>query len=149
MSVRRDYPDQWYELHNPPSATIPRTVALQVSAGDLPPNVGKAAVADIAVYLAPADPLKPASKVEVDLTHGNTSKPAGAVTDAGGVISTRRGNGASWQAISSADPPALVTGEWTLGLLPDGGALVDQGAIDDIIVVLSYTARARHGRGDQ
>jgi hypothetical protein len=142
LSVRRDYPDQWYELHNPPSATVPRTIALQVSAGDLPPNTGKAAVADIAVYLAPADPLKPASKVEVDLTHGNSGKPAGAVTDAGGVISTRRGNGASWQAISSADPPAPVTGKWTLGLQPDGGALVDQGAIDDIIVVLSYTAQA-------
>ena len=62
----------------------------------------------------------------------------GAATTTGGIASTRRGNAASWSALYGATP----AGDWRLSFDASAAALFEAGALDDILLVVSWAGQA-------
>jgi hypothetical protein len=143
LSLRRDFPDEWYALHNPTPGTRERRVTLTLDRTDFPPNLDRLTVAQTVVYLVPAKGTKPVNGVSLGLTHGSAwvdgvLVPVGGTSGESkdGVISTRRNNGGQWTAIAGHDP----TGEWTLTFdAVDVVSLFDVGAVDDVLLIIGYT----------
>ena len=130
FSLRQDFPDQWYDLHNPLSPTGPRTVRLRLDPADFPSNITAPAVDQLVLYLMSQNgPLDPAS---VTLTHAGQS---GVARSDKGVISTRRGNADSWKKNFGGTD---ARGTWELVFPPEVGALFDNDGLKDVLFVIGY-----------
>jgi hypothetical protein len=138
FSVSRDFPDQWYALINPPPGTAsqPVTVTLTLAGQNFPAGIVPASLSttQVAVQLAAAGPLVP---VSVTLSHGGASGTA--LTDPGGIASTRRG-AAGWSALTgTASGPV---GDWTLTFDAAGAQLLQQGVVSDLVLIVSWLGQA-------
>ncbi|MDQ1645885.1 MAG: hypothetical protein QOJ50_2069, partial [Cryptosporangiaceae bacterium] len=143
LSLRRDFPDLWYALHNPPPGTTERRVSLRLDRSDFAPNLDRLAVTQSVVYLVPADGHAAPDDVGVGLTHGTAwvdgaLVPVGGASGGsrGGVISTRRNNGGKWTEIAGEDP----AGDWALEFgEADAASFFDAGTLDDVLLIIGYT----------
>jgi hypothetical protein len=131
FSLARDFPDQWYDLNNPPDPAT-RSVTITLRDADFPSAISGIATAAVAVRLASNDTV-PATVVSL---HRGTAGGDAAATD--GIASTRRGNAASWSALYGASP----AGDWQLAFGSDAAALFDSGGLDDILLIISWTGQA-------
>ena len=157
FSIRNDFPDAWYDLFNPDLQAEPDRwlLRLKISRGDFPANLDRFRLAQIALRLSGDDPVLKSYTV-MSLTR---TSPTGAVVASSGsaraidgVISTRRGNGASWLPLigsAAGDPPPALFGDWILNLR--GGTpgeaqafqdTITTGRLEDILLVMTYTAEA-------
>ena len=136
-----DFPDAWYDLHNPDGTASPMTVALRIEETDFPPNLEDVRIAHVALYFARRD----RSNVEVQVESlslcpdGNTGTFGGGATTNDGLISTRSGNAGGWMAMIGQSP----VGEWQLSL-PDTAAvrgLFAEEQIEDIVLVVTCAGR--------
>ena len=134
FSFRQQFADQWYDLHNPDQSPAPMKVRFETAREDFPPNLDDIRIQQVVLYFARQGAF------EVPVTGLHLSPPeggsvGGGATSIDGVISTRRGNAGSWNAMIGKAP----TGKWDLAL-PDTDELkgrLQREEIDDILFVLT------------
>lgn len=138
-SVRDDFQDGWYDLHQPPDdPQSPVTIQLRTRTQDFPPNLEDPQLAQLLLFFTRTDPAS--DEVAVDgltLTRDDGAVSAGAATTIDGVISTRRANGASWLPLTGGPP----TAQWQLQLPASTATRIRNEDITDILLVISYTGR--------
>jgi GH15 family glucan-1,4-alpha-glucosidase len=133
FSLASSYPDQWYQLNNPDDPTQPRSVTINLRNLDFPINIRGLSTSAITLQLVPANGTE-LTPVAVTLSHNNQSGQA--TTDSTGLVGTRRG-AADWIPLFGAP-----TGDWQLTLDPAGGALLDSGAITDVLLDITWTGQS-------
>jgi hypothetical protein len=155
FSLRNDFPDAWYDLHNPDLLEEPQQdlVHLAVTRNDLPANLERIHLEHVTISFSCADTTLDTFTIP-SLTR---SDPAGDPPVAGGgaraidgAVSTRRGNGAAWQslvAMSAGGQRPTPIGDWELSLRSvepaDRTALkkaLKNGLLEDVLFIFSYAA---------
>ena len=140
-SLRRNFPDAWYDLNNPDLTPSPMQVQFTTIRDDFPPNLSGFALEAVVLYIVRRD----GEDFELDLD-ALTFRPEGASGEVGGAavtvdarVSTRSGNGTPWLPMLGSVP----NGGWTLALpdTPSMRALFDDLLIEDILLVLTIEAR--------
>jgi hypothetical protein len=139
FSLRQEFPDAWYDLHNPQqSPPPPMTVRFNIRREDFAPNLDGLTIQHIAFYVA----RSAGSRVELHNV-GLHLTPAGGGGRFGGdgetrdgLISTRQGNAGNWSSLQTQNP----IGTWELQL-PGSEAQFRSGAIEDILLVITYGGR--------
>ncbi len=148
FSLRRQFPDQWYDLHNSDQATPPAmTVHFETVREDFPPNIENLKIDHLILYLAFADGKEPPADLPVSLrfteqgrTHPNPpGPPGGEKRSSDGVFSTRRGAPGAWGGMQSL----LPVGKWELTLpnTEEMKNLFKREKIEDILFVITYSGR--------
>jgi hypothetical protein len=144
FSLRNEFADQWYDLHNPEQTSTPMTVRFTTLREDFPPNIDALKIQHVLMYFVSSNTVP----IEVPVSHLHyTAAEApgtvgGSATSIDGIISTRRGNAGSWTAMITKSP----IGEWELAL-PNTDDVRSRFAddslqsIDDILLVLTYSGR--------
>jgi hypothetical protein len=142
FSLRDQYADQWYALHNPERAAAPMTVKFTLTPQGFPPNVDDVRTQQVffAVVRAEGQTFEIGNTQLLLTPRGETVAVGGAVdgtTD--GLISTRRGNGSAWIPLIGKSP----AGAWEL-TLPNTEEMKNRfknEEIDDLLLVLTYEGR--------
>ena len=142
FSFQQQFPDQWYDLHNPEQTPTPMTVRFKTTLGDFLPNLDDLRTQNLVLYLSSGNG-KPVEMQGVRLQfrkQGDDAPIGGAADSIDGVISTRRGNGSNWLPITGDNAPI---GEWELALPTDETTkkLFRNEEIEDILFVISYSGR--------
>jgi hypothetical protein len=140
-SLRNQFSDQWYELHNPDQSETPMTIRLSTTLADFPPNIDDVRIRQVLLYFSRGD--NPAFEVEVTAFRfkevGAVGFVGGGATSIDGIISTRRGNAGSWTSMIGKRP----AGDWEL-TLPNTeemrGRFGDD-EIRDVLLVITYAGR--------
>jgi hypothetical protein len=130
FSLARDFPDQWYDLNNPADPAA-RSATLALRDVDFPVGIDDLAAAAVAVRLS-SDATVP--ETTISLRHGAAG---GTATATNGMASTRRGNATAWTSFLGTSP----AGDWQLSFGSEASALFDSDALDDILLVLSWTGQ--------
>lgn len=144
FSLARDFPDQWYALLNGTNGTngtnggagTGRSATVNLRDVDFPVNMTGFQVTQVAVQIRTPDGTDPALTALLPVTLAHAGESETATTDARGVASTR--TGAGWARLTGLPP----TGEWTVGFDAAGAALLDQQTVEDVVLVLTWSARA-------
>jgi hypothetical protein len=141
FSFRQQFADQWYDLHNPDQTATPLTVRFTTVREDFPPNLGDLRIEHVALYFARTHDTRPEIQVSrlYFAEQGGTGQVGGAAVTVDGVISTRRGNAASWTAMIGKSP----FGDWELSL-PDTSQtreLFAHEKLEDILLVVTFSGR--------
>ena len=128
FSLRTQYPDAWYTLNNPdPTATDgSRTAAVTIGDADVPSQLENLVAENVSVQLIGEDDVPP---IMVTLTFGTAS---GEAQTSDGGAGTNRGNAPAWGVLVGGSP----VGTWTITLDSTAAALLDAGALDDVVLVL-------------
>ncbi|SHF57240.1 hypothetical protein SAMN05443144_11063 [Fodinibius roseus] len=137
FSFSDNFPDQWYDLHNPDQTDAPMAVQFDMRRQDFPPNFSGLEIQQVLLYFVRTG----GSSFEVDVKHlhliaGETTTKGGNARTTEGIISTRRGNGAGWMPLIGRSP----IGTWELAL-PNTTEVRDYfktEEIEDILFVISY-----------
>ena len=93
FSVRNQFPDAWYELHNPETVEPGRRmrVTLPLSAGDFPPHIHDLRVEHVSLFAVRSDALADEFTItSLGRVSDGQTVTAAEVTTTGGIISTRR-----------------------------------------------------------
>ncbi|GIH02637.1 hypothetical protein Rhe02_07040 [Rhizocola hellebori] len=141
-SIRDQFPDQWYDLHNPARPDAPLQIEFGTTPGDFPANVDNLVTEQLALFVVFADDSN--SPVRVSLTFtpdtAGASPISGEATTTGdGIASTRIGNAPAWIPMLNHQP----TGRWRLAF-PDAAPvrdLLDREGIADLVLVVTYTGQ--------
>jgi Tc toxin complex TcA C-terminal TcB-binding domain len=154
FSIRNDFADAWYDLHNLELLEEPDryVVRLRVGSDDFPTNLDRVRLENVSLQLSGSDPVLQSFTIP----SLKRTDPDGHVLAGGsaraleGAIGTRRGNDASWLpliAASAGSPPPTPFGAWELSLRSTEPGEIQRlddalsaGNLDDIILVLSYGA---------
>jgi hypothetical protein len=130
FSLAQDFPDAWYDLNNPADPTH-RQVTLTLRDLDFPLGIDSLGTTAVAVRLVGRDPVPDTT---VSLHRGTAGGDALA---SGGIASTRRG-AAAWIPLVGPAP----MGDWQLGFTTDVDPLFDSGALDDVVIVVTWSGRS-------
>jgi len=146
FSLRNDFPDAWWELHNPEQSETPLAVALTVEGMDFPPNVDELMLQHVALAIVSEGAAPKAMPVRLRLTEepaagGRPVTPTAwlSAMPVEGLISTRQANAGAWLGLLGRGP----VGRWQVSL-PDRDDVREWIATDafaDIVLVLSYGGR--------
>ena len=112
------------------------TVRFTTTRDDFPPNVEGLSIQHLALFFLRASGVT--SELRVDhlyLEQGNSRIEAGGATSVDGIISTRGGNGASWNSMKGG----LPVGEWEVAIDEDTKEMFEEEKIDDILFVITYS----------
>jgi hypothetical protein len=150
FSFRHEFADQWYDLNNPEVLDEPdqMIVRFRTERADFPPNIEELRLQQVVLYFSRGDE----AGFEVPATlrlRGSDTDPwvGGSAQSIDGIISTRRGNAASWLGMLDGRPPRPPIGEWELNLraaLDDGrpvAQVLKNEDIEDILFVITYSGR--------
>jgi Tc toxin complex TcA C-terminal TcB-binding domain/ABC toxin N-terminal region len=130
FSLAQDFPDAWYDLNNPADPAH-RQVTLTLRDPDFPLGVDGLGTTAVAARLVGRDAVPDTT---VSLHRG----PAGGdALASGGIASTRRG-AAAWIPLVGPTP----VGDWQLGFTADADPLFTSGALDDIVLIVSWSGRS-------
>jgi Tc toxin complex TcA C-terminal TcB-binding domain len=142
FSFRQQFPDQWYDLHNPDQAATPMTVRFKTARGDYLPNLDDLKTQHLVLYLAPANgqPVEMRGARLLFKKQSDQTPVGGSADSIDGVISTRRANGSNWLPITGNKPPV---GEWELALPTDDTTknFFRNEQIEDILFAITYSGR--------
>jgi hypothetical protein len=145
-SFAQQFPDAWYALNNAGQTANPFNVQVQTVLEDFPPNLKDLAVAQVLLWLIPADGQSFQLRPTLQFTPSDSGTAVGGAVGALGggapptfVFSTRRGNAAPWIPIIGSG----VEGSWTLAFpnTPDTAAVFDNEQIQDILMVVTYSGQ--------
>jgi hypothetical protein len=142
FSLRDQFADQWYDLHNPEQTPTPMVVGFTTTRQDFPPNLDDLRVQHVLLYVVRAQGyLFELSTVQLLYTAQGEPTPVGGTAGSSieGLISTRRSNAASWAALIGKSP----VGAWEL-TLPNTAEMKNRfknAEIDDILLVATYAGR--------
>jgi hypothetical protein len=134
---RHEFADQWFDLHNPEQSGTPMTVQFRTTADDFPANVDALRIGHVALYLATrvgddVELPEVSLQFEADPSVGGMG---GAATPVDGLVTTRKGMGASWLSMLGSTP----AGTWTL-TLPNTArvrALFEEERVTDMLFALT------------
>src|SRR6185437_7187455 len=135
-SFRSQFPDQWYDLHNPATPHGPVSVRFETGEDSFPPNLSGLMMSALAMLFTGKDG-PPGELTDVRLTftpRGGGAALGGPASPVQGVISTRRGNAAAWTHITGHSP----TGTWELTFPDSARRLFTTGEITDVIFDITY-----------
>jgi hypothetical protein len=136
-SLRQQFPDQWYTLHNPRSSSDRVTVTFSTRREDYPPNIDTIEIQHTTLYFATKTGEPFTTEITLHLKAiNNAALVGGAATPVENIISTRRGNAGSWTALIGAAP----VGTWELSL-PNTEEVRNRfksGDIEDILLVITF-----------
>jgi Tc toxin complex TcA C-terminal TcB-binding domain len=139
FSLRQQFPDLWYDLHNPSQSATPMMISFQTLREDFPPNVESLSIAQVVLYFVRAKANFEVTVTSLQFRAPDGSGPyGGAATSIDGIISTRRGNGQNWTTmIQSGKAPV---GTWSLMLpnTPDMMGHFVNDEITDILLIITY-----------
>ncbi|GAA3249600.1 neuraminidase-like domain-containing protein [Dactylosporangium siamense] len=131
FSLAQDFPDQWYDLNNTIPAGADRRITVPLRDVDFPFGVEALSTAAVAVRLVGGAQLP---DVTLTLTKGTAG---GAATVTNGLAGTRRGNAPAWLPLTGGSP----AGEWQLAFGADAANLFAAGALDDILLMISWAGQ--------
>ncbi|GEO13531.1 neuraminidase-like domain-containing protein [Microvirga aerophila] len=141
FSLRSQFADQWYDLHNPAQTKTPMTVRFRTVHDDFPPNVEGVLIQHVILYFVRLAE-QPEEAPVATLRYSAAEEPGtvgGPGTPIDGVISTRRGNAGSWTSMIGKPP----IGEWELSL-PNTEAVARRFINEDfadILLILTYSGQ--------
>lgn len=146
FSFRHQFPDQWYDFHNPDQAPQPMVVRFKTTRADFAPNLENLRLEHVLLYFVPANGETLTLPIVATLRFspaGQTLSPAspgGQATTISGLISTRRGHAGDWLEMLGQSP----IGEWELALEDTAAvrSLFSSETITDILLVATYQGRA-------
>ncbi|KAB1070249.1 hypothetical protein [Methylobacterium soli] len=155
FSLRNDFPDAWYNLHNAELLDEAERMIVQIKLArtDFPSNFEAITIRSVALHIARADRFEDEMTVKsLRLGDaGGATVAGGAARTIDGTISTQRGNGSPWLPLIGAGAGSggrAPFGVWEINLknanAADALKLADglkSGAIDDILFVIGYAAR--------
>jgi hypothetical protein len=142
LSLRDQFADQWYALHNPRQATAPLVATFKTVRAHFPPNVDELRLQQVLLAFVRAEgrSFEVASAQLRFTPQGETLAVGGAAgSSVDGMMSTRRGHAGSWTAIIGKAP----VGTWEL-TLPNTEEMKNRfknEELDDILLVLTYAGR--------
>jgi hypothetical protein len=139
LSLRRDFPDAWWDLHNPEQTTTPLAVSFQTGRTDFPPTLTDLVVEHVALLVVSGEAIPPEA-VPLKLRFveaGTTASLGGAAMPVDRLVSTRRGNGGPWRPMIGKTP--LGRWELTLADSAETRAWVAADSVVDIVLVVSYS----------
>lgn len=142
FSLRQEFPDLWYELHNHDQSSTPMTVRFTTSRADFPPNLDGLDIEHLVLYFARADGSSfEVSNAQLRFTPSGSQQPRGGVAGVAvdGVISTRRTNGETWHDITEGE--LAPYGTWELKLPTEMSDRFAAEEIDDILLDIAYSGR--------
>lgn len=158
FSLRDDFPDLWYQLHNPDDPKAPLTISFEITRGSLPPNLRDLKIQHLLVAFLRAedaaldwtqDTTREKFKTKLQVKKGTSTLGGEAQPDNEGVISTRRGNGNPWTSMTGDSTlPDGPVGKWTLSLTKkdanseaEANAHFRAGDIEDILFIITFAGR--------
>ena len=136
FSFRHQFPDAWYDLHNPASGAEKLKAAFETRREDFPPNVNQLTIQHITMYFA----RNSEASFEVTASLRFMPSQAASVGDAeatsvDGVLSTRGASAPSWGAFIGKHP----AGQWELTLPLELKEIFREGQIEDILFAITYS----------
>ena len=137
FSFRNHFVDAWYALTNAEPGA-PLSVSFEIDRGMLPPHLANVRLRHVALCFARGDGEAREVTVAALVAPNAAIVTQSPATSQDGLISTRRANGAGWQRLMGSDP----VGQWKLTLADAAPTreLLTNGAIEDIVVLLTYSA---------
>ena len=147
-SIQRDFPDQWYHLHNPPidDTSGKLKTEFHISEDEFPPHLEGFRLESLVLYFARPESADFELDV-IDLLFEGQATDGGEVTpesfgeakSVDGLISTRRAN-VNWSDHLSVT--GMPFGKWTIvfAATEEFTNYFREEQIEDILFVLSYTA---------
>lgn len=143
FSFRYQFADAWYDLNNPEQVDNSKRmiVSFETRREDFPANLESLSIQHVVLYFA----RKAGRTFEVPVIAfqqvplGQNGAIGGGGITSDGVLSTRRGNAASWNPIVGQTP----LGKWEL-TLPNTSDMISrfkEQDIQDILFVISYSGR--------
>jgi hypothetical protein len=142
FSLRDQFADQWYDLHNPEQTTTPMTVNFSTRRQDFPPHLDDLRLQHVLLYVVRAQGhMFEIAHAQMLYTPEGETTPVGGESGSSleGLISTRRSNAGSWTALIGTSP----VGTWEL-TFPETQEMKNRfkhEEIDDILLVLTYSGR--------
>jgi hypothetical protein len=138
FSLRGEFADQWYDLHNPEQSATPMAVRFSTRREDFPPNLNDLKIEQVALYFARANGKTFDVVVKyLHFTPEDSGQPIGdGATATGDLLSTGSGNVGGWLPMLGKAP----VGEWELALADTGNMrqhFKDE-EIEDILLVISF-----------
>jgi hypothetical protein len=142
FSLRQQFADAWYDLHNPDQTTTPMSVRFTTRREDFAPNLDELKIQHVVLYFArAAGQSYEVQNAQLRFTAtGTAGAVGGAASSIDGIISTRRGNAAAWHPMQTKAP--FGTWELTLPNTAEMKHRFKNEQIDDILFVLTYAGRA-------
>lgn len=148
ISLRDQFPDIWYQLHNPDDPEAPLAVIFETAATDFPPNLQQIAIHHLLMHFVRREDGNPIlswdeANLQADLSFtftaldGRKKTLGGTARPNDRTISTRRENGVSWQSLIGQPP----IGQWTLTLPSEANAYFQAGLIGDILLMITYSGQ--------
>lgn len=141
ISLRDQFADQWYELNNSSQNGHPMQVSLTTKRQEFLPNLEDLKLQQLVFYVVRANGHE-FELMDVQLLYtvqDQTTAVGGKASSSDGIISTRRGNAASWTGITGNSP--IGTWELTLPNTEEVKNRFKNGEIDDILLVLTYAGQ--------
>ncbi len=143
------FADAWYDLHNPEQSSTAMTVKFKTWREDFPPNLDGLKIEQVLLFFSRVvDEFAEEKPFEVEMKNllftfinekNEKITVGGGAKTIDGVISTRRGNGDSWNGMIGKTP----AGEWEL-TLPNTEEVrkrFKDEKIVDILLVITYGGR--------
>ncbi|UCG37083.1 MAG: hypothetical protein JSV64_02075, partial [Candidatus Bathyarchaeota archaeon] len=141
ISIRFNFPDSWYHLHNPISDDERLKVILTTDRSNFPPNVNELMITGLLAYFSIEDKsIIDGTRVHLSFREeGASSILGGEAVPIDGSISTLRGNAGGWAGLVGKTP----FGEWELSLpnTPETQRIINDGLLDDILLVVTYSGQ--------
>ena len=142
FSLRDQFADQWYDLHNPEQTPTPMVVRFTTTRQDFPPNLDDLRVQHVLLYVVRAQgQLFEISTVQLLHTVEGDLVPVGGESGSSieGLISTRRSNATSWTTLCDKSP----VGAWELAFsnTAEMKNRFKNAEIDDMLLVITYAGR--------
>ena len=140
FSVRREFADAWFDLHNPESSGSSVSVTWTTRREDFPANLEGLAVAEVQLVVAREGALSDVPTPEFGVTDlalrlsDGTVRRGGPGTSVRGVISADRG-APNWRTRLGGDHAPI--GEWTLTLPASSRQRLREGSVTDLILIIS------------
>lgn len=142
ISVRDQFADQWYALHNPLSIAVPMTIECTLASDGFPPNLDDLRIQQVlfAVVRAPGATFE-IGQTQLTLTPEGETAPVGGAVDGtvDGLVSTRRGNAGAWVPMIGRS----LAGGWQLTLpnTEEMRSRFHNEEVDDLLLILTYEGR--------
>jgi hypothetical protein len=140
FSLRNQFPDQWYDLHNPEQTDTPIVIRFPTTRADFPPHIDVLGIQHLSLVLSgngetalemPSISLRFRERDSTDVSVGGEAVPYN------GIVSTRRG-AMNWQPILGK----LPIGVWELALQnTQFRDLLRDDKIEDMLLVVTYQGR--------
>jgi hypothetical protein len=142
LSIRNDFPDQWFDLNNPDQSDTPMRIRFGTGYSDFPSNLDDLAIEQVLVCAAEVEGTAvqlTADELRFMPSGAQAVTSDGPTTTVDGIVSTRRDNGHPWSALIGKHP----VGEWELALRDDQSLrnLFKEERIADLLIVLTVGGR--------